>query len=62
MQTEIDTASITPADRLALRCAIASLELLKTAAKDLMVPIEQLDAVVLLKWLQQQDKPCESVL
>jgi len=54
LQTEqlIRTSGLSAGDKLALRSAIASLDLLKVAAVDLGCPVDQLDETLLIRWLK----------
>jgi len=53
-QTEqlIRTSGLSAGDKLAVRAAIASLELLKVAAVEMGCPINQLDETLLIRWLK----------
>ncbi len=51
LNLEIRTSKLSAIDRLALRCAIASLDLLKQAAQDLDVTMDGLTPEMLFEWL-----------
>jgi len=53
-QTEqlIRTSDLSTGDKLAVRTAIASLDLLKVAAVELGCPINQIDETLLIRWLK----------
>jgi|GEM_PF-1062962 len=52
LNLEIRTSNLSAIDRLALRCAIASLDLLKQAAKDLGLSMDALTADRLVEWIR----------
>ena len=52
LNLEIRTSNLSAIDRLALRCAIASLVLLKQAAKDLGLSMDALTADRLTEWIR----------
>jgi len=56
-QTEqlIRTSGLSAGDKLALRAALASLDLLKVAAVELGCPIDQLDETLLIQQFQIQN-------
>jgi hypothetical protein len=53
LNLEIRTSNLSAIDRLALRCAIASLDLLKQAAQDLGVTMDVLTPEMLFEWLDE---------
>ncbi len=55
----IGGSDLTAIDKLAVRCAIASLELLKQAASDLGVSIDVLTPEVLTGWMGQRAQSYE---
>ena len=52
LNLEIRTSNLSAIDRLALRCAIASLDLLKQAAKDVGLSMDALTADRLVEWIR----------
>jgi hypothetical protein len=52
-EQEISTSGLKAGDKLAVRTAIAALDLLKNAATDLGCPIEQLNETTLIQWLKE---------
>jgi hypothetical protein len=52
LSIDIQSYSLSSVDRLALRCAIASLALLKQAAQELGTPVEELTGDRLAEWIQ----------
>jgi hypothetical protein len=48
----IRTSGLSAGDKLAVRTAIAFLDLLKVAAVELGCPIDQLDETLLIRWLK----------
>lgn len=53
LNLEIRISNLSAIDRLALRCAITSLDLLKQAAQDLGVTVDVLTLEMLFEWLDR---------
>ena len=48
----ISTSGLSAGDKLAVRAAVAALDLLKVAAVELDCPLDQLDETRLIRWLK----------
>jgi hypothetical protein len=54
IEQDISASGLPPRDKLSVRVAIAALHLLKTASKEIGLPIEQLNEDALIQWLQDE--------
>jgi len=52
IEREISTSGLSAGNKLAVRAAVAALDLLKVAAVELNCPLEQLDETRLIRWLK----------
>ena len=50
LNARIEKSNLAPVDRLAVRAAIAALDLLKTAAADCQCSVDELDGDRLVQW------------
>jgi hypothetical protein len=52
MFSQIEQSGLRSGEKLSVRAAIASLDFLKTASKEIGLPIEQLNEDALIQWLK----------